>query len=136
MKHCFSPDLGVSPPRIRLGETGYPGLKVIQKQILEEANRKLRMPHLIREIDEMKKDASISAALDFYRMMTQLSGEFNHQSEQHKKNQKELSSLSHVLTTWIKVGSLSSNQFFPCVDYGFCVAEKVFKRRTKYVSNF
>lgn len=133
----LQPDQGVSPPRIRLGETGYPGLKVIQKQILEEANRKLRMPHLIREIDEMKKDASISAALDFYRMMIgrvewRIQAPIGATPQEEERAKFVASCMTDMDQSWFSfIQSILS-----CIDYGFCIAEKVFKRRTPLTSTY
>ena len=69
-EQLLSPDADVnSPPRIAMGAHGYPGLKALAGQIQQEAVTKLRMPYLIKEIDEMKRDSAIASALTFYKMM-------------------------------------------------------------------
>lgn len=126
-----------APPRIRLGDIGYPGLKALQKQIKEESNSKLRMPSLIKEVDEMKKDSSVAAALQFYRMML---GRVDWSvkapigaTDIQKERAKFIETCMHDMKeSWFSfITSLLS-----CVDYGFSVHEKVYKRRTKLTSKY
>jgi hypothetical protein len=60
----LKPDENTSIPRIALGEQGYPGLRIFSDKIYEEANTKLRFPHIIQEVDEMRKDSAISTMLN------------------------------------------------------------------------
>lgn len=134
----LQPDANVKqPPRIALGEQGYPGLKVVSKTIQEESVQKLRMPYLIKEIDEMKRDSSISSALTFYKMMMSRAAWDVKvpvgASEETKERAKFIKSCMHDMdTSWFSfIQSVLSS-----IDYGFCINEKVFKRRTKNNSKY
>jgi len=61
-----NPDVAGAPRIAAFSETGYPGLKNVSKQILEESDKVWRMPQRIKTVDEMSKDATVSAALQFY----------------------------------------------------------------------
>lgn len=118
-------------PRIRLSEMGYPGLKVVQKQIMEEADSRLRMPNLIKEIDKMKKDSTVAAALSFYKIMIgrvkwDVKAPVGASKELVERTKFIQSCMGDMKTSWFDFiqSTLTS------VDYGFAPVEKVFKRRS------
>lgn len=135
---ALQPDQDVNaPPRIALGSQGYNGLNIVSKQIQQEAIQKLRMPYLIKEIDEMKRDSAIASALTFYKMMIARVdwdvkvpvGASNITKERAKfiktcMNDMEMSWFDFIQST------LSS------IDYGFAINEIVYKRRTKNNSKY
>jgi hypothetical protein len=127
-----------APPRIRLSELGYPGLKTIQKQIMEESDSRLRMPQLPRTIAEMKKDSTISAALGLYRFLIGRV-KWNVRSpvgatEQQKERTKFIKSCMDDLDegTWFEF----INSTLTMIEMGFAINEKVYKRCTKNNSKF
>ena len=119
-------------PRIRLSEQGYPGLKQTAGQIYEESNIKLRFPNIIKEVDEMRKDPTVGVALHLYRMMI---GRVEWDvkapvgaSEKVKERTKFIKScmndMEHSWPSFI-------TSLLTCIDYGFSIHEKVYRRRLK-----
>ena len=119
-------------PRISgMSETGYSGLKVAAKQIYEESDKAWRMPQRIRTADEMAKDASIAAALQFYTVMLarvpwKVVPPVGATAEQKERAKFVESCLGDMDETWFQtiVAILSH------LRYGFSALEKVYKRRT------
>ena len=66
---ALAADDGISIPRLSLSEVGFSGLRVTNKQILEEKNRVFRHPDFLKVVSEMTTDPTISAALNVYKMM-------------------------------------------------------------------
>lgn len=134
----LSPDDNVAqPPRIAMGAQGYPGLKIVSQQIQQESVTKLRMPYLIREIDEMKRDSAIASALTFYKMMmSRVEWDVKvpvGASDVTKERAKFIKScMNDMDVSWFDFiqSTLSS------IDYGFAINEIVYKRRTKNNSKY
>jgi len=124
-------------PRIALGEQGYPGLRVALGNITEEANRKLRMPYLVREINEMKKDSAVAAALSFYKTMLgrvkwNVKAPVGADDTLIERTAFVRSCMNDMEHSWFDfISSMMS-----VIDYGWCVNEKVYKRRTKKTSKY
>lgn len=125
-------------PRISgMSETGYSGLKVISKQIVEDAEKEWRMPQRIKTIDNMCKDGYISAAIQFI-ILTLGQVEWKVEppigaTDSEKERAKALNSMMDDMEhSWFSfcVSLLSS------VKYGFSVHEKVYKRRIKGDSRY
>lgn len=121
-----------STPRVRLSEQGYPGLKQTAGQIYEESNIKLRFPNIIREVDEMRKDPTVGVGLHLYRMMI---GRVKWDvkapvgaSEKVKERTKFIQSCMHDMEhSWPSF----ITSLLTCIDYGFSIHEKVYRRRLK-----
>lgn len=136
----LQPDEGAAGiPRIAgFSEAGYTGLKVTAKQILEERDKRFRMPKRIETIDEMLSEAVISAALEMYKMLMARPewtieppvGASATQKERAKFIQTCLEDMDDQ--TWFSFIQSALSY----LEYGFCVVEKVFKRRTKKNSKF
>lgn len=134
----LQPDAGTNaPPRLAMGQQGYPGLKIVCNTIQEESVTKLRMPFLIKEIDEMKRDSSVASALTFYKMMISRA-EWDIRcpvgaSKETQERAKFIKSCMHDMDmSWFSfIQSVLSS-----IDYGFCINEKVYKRRTKNNSKY
>ena len=134
----LQPDVSTNaPPRIALGNQGYPGLKITSNQIQQESVRKLRMPFLINEIDEMKRDSAIASALTFYKMMIArcdwaVKAPIG-SSETTKERAKFITScINDMDESWFS----TVQTFLSSIDYGFAINEMVFKRRTKNNSKY
>lgn len=131
----LQPDEGApGVPRIAgFSEAGYTGLKFTAKQILEERDKRFRMPKRIETIDEMLSEPVISAALEMYKMLMARPewtieppvGASATQKERAKFVQSCLDDMDDQ--TWFSFVQSALSY----LDYGFCVVEKVFKRRTK-----
>lgn len=135
---ALQPDQDVNaPPRIALGSQGYNGLNIVSKQIQQEAIQKLRMPYLIKEIDEMKRDSAIASALTFYKMMIA-------RVDWDVKVPVGASAITKERAKFIKtcMNDMEMSWFdfiqstLSSIDYGFAINEIVYKRRTKNNSKY
>jgi len=119
-------------PRIKLGEQGYTGLQVSNGQIYEEANRELRWPNSIKTFKKMSRDATISAALDFFRDMI---SRVEWRVEPSDKNDEMALAKAQFLTQCMTDMEQSWASFIREVcsfnTYGFSIHEKVYRRRYK-----
>jgi hypothetical protein len=66
---ALSPDPSATIPRIKLGESGFTGLKVASNRIIEEQQRAFRYPDFINTVAEMSHNPTIGAATNVWRMM-------------------------------------------------------------------
>lgn len=128
----LSADSGAVVPRLNLAEVGFVGLRMTNKQILEEANRQFRYPSFIKTVNEMRNDPTVAAALNVFRMMiSRVSWSVkvaNDASEQDKKRAKFIAScMDDMEGTW---GQFIS-EVITYLEFGFSVQEKVFRRRLK-----
>lgn len=125
-------DDSASIPRTRLSEIGYTGIKTASGRILEEANRKLRFPQFIREVDEMLNDATIATGMQFTRMMlgrvkwkvVAPVGADAQQLERAKFIETCMHDMEHTWQQFI----IELTNYIP---YGFSVHEKVWRKRLK-----
>ena len=119
-------------PRIKSGEQGYTGLQVSNGQIYEEANRELRWPNSIKTFKKMSRDATISAALDFFRDMI---SRVEWKVEPSDKNNEMALAKAQFLTQCMTDMEQSWASFIREVcsfnTYGFSIHEKVYRRRYK-----
>ena len=131
------PDAQGAPRIAAFSEVGTTGLKVVQKQIIEDTRREWRMPTRIKTIDSMCDDGYLSAAIDFFiytlgqvewRVEAPI-GATPQQKERAKAIHTMMNDMDHSWFSFI-VSLLSS------IKYGFSVHEKVYKRRVKGNSKF
>lgn len=130
-------DPGDLPAMSGMSETGYPGLKVIAKQILEEKDSRWRMPNRISTVDEMMTDGYVSAAINFYiSMLSQVEWKVKAPvGASAKAVERALfietcrDDMSHSWNSFI-LDALTAQK------YGFSVIEKVYKRRVKGNSRY
>ena len=125
-------------PRIAaFSEIGTTGLKIVQKQVLEDSRREWQMPTRIKTINSMCDDGYLSAAIDFFiytlgqvewRVESPV-GANAQQKERAKAVQTMMDDMDHSWFSFV-VSLLSS------VKYGFSIHEKVYKRRVKGNSKF
>lgn len=127
-----SPVQGDKAIRLRMGETGYIGLHLSAKQVMEEARADLRWPQSIKTYYEMANDATIASALSLFEMMisrVKWSVEVpKDASEDLKKKAKFveqcMDDMEHSWFQFIK-------EVTSCFTFGFAVCEKVYRRRLK-----
>lgn len=119
-------------PRLKMGEIGTTGLKISNKNILEESKFELRWPNVIKTYKNMQKDATISSAINLYRMMlTRIKwtveapkGATEQQEKKAKFIQQCMLDMDHSWAEFIQDVSSS-------YTYGFSVQEKVYRKRLK-----
>lgn len=124
------PDTAV--PRLALGETGYTGLRVVAKQIQEEANKSFRWPNNLRIVSEMGYDPTIATAFNVYRMMLDGVEWCVEPPEDASDVEKQR---AEFVQTCMRDMESSWSQFITEVstylEYGFQITEKVYRRRLK-----
>ena len=123
---------GAASPRLKLGEIGTTGLKISQKQILEEARRELRWPHVIKTYKDMQKDATISSAINLFKMMLaridwEVEPPKDATPEQIKKAKFIEQCMHDMDHTWSEFIQDVSSSY----TYGFSVQEKVYRKRSR-----
>ena len=129
---ALAADDGISIPRLSLSEVGFSGLRVTNKQILEEKNRVFRHPDFLKVVSEMTTDPTISAALNVYKMMIgrvewkvkPVVGATPQQIERAKFVQSCMYDMDGGWSSFI-------SEVLTYLPYGFSIVEKVFRRRLK-----
>jgi hypothetical protein len=119
-------------PRIRLGEAGFSGLRVTNKQILEEANRVFQYPQFLKTVSEMRNNPTVAAAFNVYRMLISRVKWTVEPPEKATDEQKTRA--KHVQQCMDDMeGSWESfiSDTLTYLEYGFSVQEKVYRRRLK-----
>lgn len=117
-------------PRIKMGETGYIGLKEFDGIILEESRKALQWPRANRTYQEMSQDATIASALSLFEMMISrvqwrvVAPE--DPTEEEKQQTKFLRTcMDDMEHSWFSFIKEVTSMF----TYGYCVNEKVYRRR-------
>jgi hypothetical protein len=125
-------DADASIPRISLGETGFTGLRVTNKQIVEESNRVFRYPSTLKVVSEMKVDPTVAAALNIYKIMI---GRVKWTVKPPEDaTDKEIARAKFVESCMDDMDSTWNNfisEVTSYLPYGFAVIEKVMRRRLK-----
>lgn len=119
-------------PRINMGEVGTVGLNISDKQVLEQVKKELRFPRVIETYKTMINDPIISAGLRLIEMMIcrvswEVSPPKNPTEDQIKKAkfiEQCMGDMEHSWDSFIK-------EVLSYIGYGYCVNEKVFRRRRK-----
>lgn len=119
-------------PRLRLGEVGQPGLTVLGGSVLESCQYELQWPQCIYTFDKMRRDATISSAIQLLETMiskVKWKVQIPHNASDDLKRKKQyleevIEDMDCSLLEVIKeISSFNT--------YGFCVMEKVFRRRLR-----
>jgi hypothetical protein len=127
---AMAPDPGVVIPRITLGEQGVLGLRVVNKQIIEEQVEAFRYPNFIRTVNAMRNNPTVGAAMNVYRMMmSRVEWDVEPPTdatpvelERAKIVRSMMDDMEHTWSNFIE-------SVIPYLEYGFAVNEKVFRRR-------
>lgn len=129
---ALSADEGVTTPRLKLGETGFVGLKMSNGQILQEAQRAFRYPHFIKVIDEIRANPTVAASMTVYRFMICRKKWRVDANEYASEITKERAELINTMLMDME-GSFESfiSNVVSYLEYGFCVQEIVPYRRLK-----
>lgn len=117
-------------PRIKFSETGQPGLNILGGSVLESCSYELAWPYCIHTFNKMKKDPTIASAIQLLETMISkvkwhVEIPYDASDDLRKKKQFMEEVLIDMDTSLFQViKEVSSFN-----TYGFCVMEKVFRRR-------
>lgn len=118
--------------RLRLGETGFIGLKQFDGIILEQSRRDLRWPRSNKTYQEMSEDATISSALSLFSMMVGRVGwkvvpPVDPTEDDLKKAKFLEQCMNDMDHSWFSFIKEVTSMF----TYGYAVQEKVYRRRKR-----
>lgn len=120
-------------PRIKFAENGQPGLQVIGGNVLDQYRQELQWPYCINTFNEMRKDATVSAAIQLVEtMISKVKWNFGvpHDASPELKAKKKF--LEEVFFEDLDVSFYQTIKEISSFNtFGFCVMEKVFRRRLK-----
>ena len=127
-----TPEQGDKAIRLKMGEQGYLGLHISNKQLLEEARADLRWPQSVKTYYEMANDATIASALSLFEMMISRvkwsvkapEGAPADLEKKVKFVEQCMNDMEHSWFAFIK-------EVTSCFTFGFSVHEKVYRRRLK-----
>lgn len=119
-------------PRMALGEVGTTGLKISNKTILEESKKELRWPYVIKTYKNMEKDATVSSAINLFKMMIaridwRVEAPKDATAEQEKKAKFIEQCKDDMEHSWSDFMQDVSSSY----TYGFSVQEKVYRKRQR-----
>jgi hypothetical protein len=125
-----SPDNSI--PRLKLGESGFVGLKTRNGRIQEEAQLAFRYPHFLATRNEMVNNPTIGAALNIHRFfMERVNWAVQHavgatpvEIERSKLIESMMHDMEHSWSAFI-------SSVIPVGEYGFALNEIVLRRRLK-----
>lgn len=123
-------NIAFSPPRMRLGEVGYVGLRQIYGRIYEESRRELCFPQANRTFRMMSEDATIAAALSLFEMMVSRvdwtvdlgPAPDAGMTSRGQFLQECIEDMDHTWKSFIR-------EVTSAFTYGFSIHEKVYRRR-------
>lgn len=127
----LKPDQGSVLPRIKLGETGFLALKTSNGKIYEEANKAFRMPALTRVVDEMRLSPPVAIGLNATRILMNRAELYVEPFDASKKHRDRAQFLMDCLNDMEDSLQVTMQNVFPCLEYGFGILEKVYRRRLK-----
>ena len=119
-------------PALKLGESGFNGLRVVAGIPWEECQRELQFPQSIQTFKKMKKDGTISPALSskemkIARAIWDLEIPKGYEDELKDKTEfvrQNMNDMDHSWLSFIKQAATFNT-------YGFSVIEKVYRKRLK-----
>lgn len=123
-------DEGMTLPRLSLKQTGISGLKISNGQILQEANRVFRIPHLFRVVDEIRTNPTVGAGMNVYSFMIGrkewcMSAD-DGASDKTKERADIIQTMLHDMEDSFQT---TINSILPYLEYGFSIHEIVPYRR-------
>lgn len=129
-EEAIKPDAGVVIPRIKLGEEGFLGLKVRNKQILDEPQAAFRYPKFIQTVNEMRNNPTIGAAMNVYRMMiSRVRWGVEAPKEADDKAKARADTVRSMMDDMEHSWSSFIESIIPYLEYGFGINEIVLRRR-------
>lgn len=129
---ALSPDLDATIPRIKLGEQGFVGLKVTNGYIYESANRAFRWPAMLKVVDEMRLCPSVATALNAYRLlMNRVEWDVEVPIGASPVQLERANFIKTIMHDMDDSWQSTVASWFPYLEYGFHVSEKVYRRRLR-----
>ena len=123
-------DDGVTLPRLSVKQVGVSGLKVSNGQILQEANKLFRLPHLIPVVNEIRTNPTVGAAMNVYGFMINRKKWCVEASEDASKKTKDRAKIINTMLLDMDDSFESTiNSILPYMEYGFGILEIVPYRR-------
>jgi hypothetical protein len=125
-------DAGTAVPRIKLGETGFLGLRTSNHRILEETQQAFRYPAFIKTVNEMRNNPTVGSAMNVYRMMISrvkwnVQAPKGADDKMLKRTEIVRSMMNDMDGSW----SSFIESVIPYLEYGFAINEIVLRRRLK-----
>jgi hypothetical protein len=119
-------------PRIKLGATGFVGLKTTNGYVIEEPSRAFRFPAMLKVVDEMRNNPTVATALSAYRLLMKraswdVEAPIGASAEQIEHAKFIKTCLYDMDDSWANTVS----NWFDYLEYGSHVSEKVFRRRLR-----
>lgn len=125
-------------PRISLKEVGFIGLKSTNGYIIEEPNRAFRFPAMLKVVDEMRNNPTVATCLTAYKLLMNraqwdVEAPVGATPQQIERANFVKTVMHDMDSSWQSTVS----SWFPALEYGYHIAEKVYRRRlTKNGSKF
>lgn len=119
-------------PRIKFSENGQPGMNILGGNLFDECQRELQWPFCINTFNKMRKDATVSSAIQLVEtMISKVKWKVtvpHDASDDLKRKKKFLEEVIQDMDTSLfsVVKEISSFNTF-----GFSVMEKIFRKRLK-----
>ena len=118
--------------RIKMGETGWTGLRQFDGIILEEMRKDLQWPRANRTYQEMAEDATIASALSLFSMMiSRVAWKVTPPIDATEDDLKKVKFLQQCMDdmdhSWFSFIKEVTSMF----TYGYAIQEKVYRRRRK-----
>lgn len=118
--------------RFKLSEIGYSGLKMFEGISQEETHEDLRHPRNIQTYRSMSYHPAINAALSLYNsMIAKTTFDINPPFKPSEEEKEQTERIREMLEDMETSLSDSIVDIMTMATYGFCVLEKVYRRRLK-----
>jgi hypothetical protein len=125
-------DDGIVIPRISLGETGFTGLRVINRHIIEEQQRVFRYPNFIKTVNEIRNNPTVGAAMNVYRMMiSRVQWDVKPPVGATATDTARADAIRTMMHDMDHSWARFIEEVIPYLEYGFSVHEKVLRRRLR-----
>jgi len=117
-------------PRLKLGETGFTGLRTSNGQIIQEAQQVFRYPHFIKVVNEIRANPTVGAAMNVYNFMLARKEWCVKASEDASDITKERAEIIDSMMNDIDGGWTNFiKSVIPYIEYGYGIHEIVPRRR-------
>jgi hypothetical protein len=131
-KAALSADPDVAIPRISLKEVGFVGLKSSNGYIIEQPIREFRYPAMLKVVDEMRNNPTVATCLSAYRLLMNraqwdVEAPVGATPQQIERANFVKSVMHDMDSSWQSTVA----SWFPALEYGFHIAEKVYRRRLR-----
>lgn len=121
-----------APLRLRMGETGFTGLREINGIVLEQLRKDLRWPNANRTYQEMLEDATIASAIKLTNLMIgRVKWDVKVPVDASESTKKKAKFLKQCMGDMDHSWAAFIREVVSYIPYGFSIHEKVYRRRTR-----